>query len=61
VTTPEPRALRAELAEALAADLTDSPQRCGHSSGPLCCPYVNFPLLAAWFAAAEHPWDEAAS
>lgn len=56
---------RAELAEALLADLTDQPQRCGHSSDPMCCPWENFPLLGAWFAQAtsppepipDDPWD----
>lgn len=36
-----------ELAEAVANALADRPQRCGHSSDPLCCPYENFPTLAA--------------
>lgn len=59
-------ALRAELAEALAADLSERPQRCGHSSDPMCCPYENFPTLAAFFKSVEtpavpddfDPWDD---
>ena len=47
--------LRAELAEALAADLSERPQRCGHSSDPMCCPYENFPTLAAFFKATDAP------
>lgn len=49
------KSLRVELAEALAADLADHPQLCGHSSDPMCCPYVNFPTLAAFFVEAEKP------
>lgn len=47
--------LRAELAGVLADDLADRPQRCGHSSDPMCCPYINFPILAAFFVEAEKP------
>lgn len=47
--------LRAELSEAVAADFGDSPQRCGHSSDPMCCPYENFPTLAAFFKSVETP------
>lgn len=41
--------IASELAEALAASLADRPQRCGHSSDPMCCPYENFPTLARFF------------
>lgn len=47
--------IRTELAEALAADLSERPQRCGHSSDPMCCPYENFPTLAEFFGAVEAP------
>lgn len=39
----------AELAEAVANALADRPQRCGHCSDPMCCPYENFPTLAEVF------------
>jgi hypothetical protein len=45
----EQEALVRELSEALADLLADRPQRCGHSSDPMCCPYENFPTLAAFF------------
>jgi hypothetical protein len=38
-----------ELAEAVANAVSDRPQRCGHSADPMCCPYENFPTLAAFF------------
>lgn len=53
--TVEIDAVRRELVEALHADLTERPQRCGHTSDPMCCPYENFPLLAAFFKQAEAP------
>jgi hypothetical protein len=65
----ETSALQSELAEALAADLSERPQRCGHSSDPMCCPYENFPTLAAFFKSTEapppvpddfDPWDTSA-
>lgn len=44
-----------ELADALANALADRPQHCGHSSDPMCCPYENFPTLAAFFDPAPNP------
>ncbi|NUS01971.1 MAG: hypothetical protein HOV97_05340 [Nonomuraea sp.] len=45
----------AELAEAVANALVDRPQRCGHSSDPMCCPHGNFPTLAEFFDPDEDP------
>lgn len=45
----------AELAEAVANALADRPQRCGHTSDPMCCPYENFPTLAAFFDPDNDP------
>ena len=48
-------ALLIELTDAVAAALADRPQACGHSSDPMCCPYENFPSLAAFFDPEEDP------
>jgi hypothetical protein len=52
-------AVLAECAEAVANALADRPQRCGHSSDPMCCPYENFPALAAFFVQAARDDERA--
>jgi hypothetical protein len=52
------QAVRAEIAEALAADITDRPQACGHTSSIMCCPIENLPTLAAWFDSIDKPVEE---
>ena len=54
---PRPDPALVEIAEAVANALADRPQRCGHSSDPTCCPYENFPTLAAIFDPEPDPAD----